>query len=103
MDKEVVLASDATRVARLVTNAIDVDCLPPENGTIVTDATALFRRFPRDFRLCNDSPAVDIVPEGEESKMASGDLRGNPRCVNGAYDLGCYEKPKTPGLVIMVR
>lgn len=84
-------------------NAVDVDGLALGAGTVFATAPELFRSFPRNFRLRNDSPAVDVVPEGSELNMPSLDLLGNPRLVNGAYDLGCFEKAESRGLLMMFR
>ena len=103
MAAEAARAADADRTARLVTNAVDVADAGLGAGTIVSDVTSLFRNFPRNFRLRTGSPAVDVVPEESESNMPSLDLLGNPRLVNGAYDLGCFEKAESRGLLMMFR
>ena len=59
------------------------------------------------FRPARDCYLVDkgIKLEGMDVKgdLMSRDLIGNPRCVGGAPDIGCYEYYVKPGISVMLR
>ena len=55
-----------------------------------------------DWHLRKFCPAVDVVKVSAD-EAAGTDLDGNPRLIGMRLDLGCYEAPPVPGLMLMVR
>ena len=84
------------------TNATDV--LRMGSTSLLAETERLVRRLDRkDYRLPPGSPARDVVPaEALPEFKAAGDLYGNRRLDNFAYDLGCFESVFR-GMLLMVR
>lgn len=55
-----------------------------------------------DWHLRKFCPAVDVVKVSAD-EAAGTDLDGNPRLIGMRLDLGCYEAPPVPGLMLIVR
>ncbi len=46
-----------------------------------------------DFRLADNSPAIDAGSNETDLPLPTADLDGNPRTINNVVDLGAYESP----------